>query len=112
MNEKGQAFGGNGKYERIWWYWQKKKEYVGVCNPQKKSKYNVTSKSRNEARKDKRVGYSETKAGQSGFEPPPMLAPATFTIISQNRDVLLVPRKESLQMSRWEIKEMSFWRHP
>jgi len=34
--KKVKTFGGNGKYERIWWYWQSKKEYVGVCNPKKK----------------------------------------------------------------------------
>jgi hypothetical protein len=33
--KKVKAFEGNGKYERIWWYWQSKKEYVGVCNPKK-----------------------------------------------------------------------------
>ena len=60
-------------------------KFGGIGNQKdttKGSKYNnVTSKSRDEARKDKRVGYSETKAGQSkqehgdasnaGVKPPP-----------------------------------------
>ena len=54
---------------------------IGKRYNKKKSKYNVPSKSRDETRKDKRVGYSETKAGQSkqehgdasnaGVKPPP-----------------------------------------
>lgn len=65
----------------------RKKVCLLYTQQQKESKYNVTSKSRNEAGKDKRVGYSETTVQtrtcmvvKEGLEtaPGPMLAPATF----------------------------------
>jgi hypothetical protein len=76
--KKVKAFEGNGKYERIWWYWQSKKEYVGVCNPKKNPS---TMSRRNQGTRHERTkelvilkpkqdSPNKNMAMQEGFEPP------------------------------------------
>lgn len=59
--KKVNVFVKNGRYEQIWWYWQSKKS---VPTYEKKIQVQCHVKIKERGTKDKRVGYSETKAGQ------------------------------------------------
>jgi hypothetical protein len=99
--EKVKLFGGNGKYQRIWWYRQSEKKCASYIRNNKKNPSTMSRRNqgtRQERTRELVILKPQSKQEHGGERrsrnrlrrPGLMLPPATFAIIvSQNRVVLL-----------------------